>query len=664
MSTAHDIQKPDDQFGLVADNWPVESESAYATAERQATTASNIAQAQAQEATDGATKTDADMKGKTAESVSNGYSRSASQLHEQSVHYNAVSAWMADARGVVAGAKRRISTLVRAGTSEIRDALNSELSGTPATPSSSELITKHQREIAAVKTELTTELDSIGHSLAGDPGASRTPSYTSVSTKPTAERPDPHVSAASYTGDHHAPVPEPHQLPEMPRATTASTESPSTPSAPSSTGAPHITNPTLSNLISGGQSASPSGTPNSTSASSTKSPSSATSGAPAGQAHQANEQHQQIRPTDFPRIPSIPLSNAPAVAADIATAVTSSVGHQLPATSMTPATPLAPASTGITPGTSGTPPMPPGGLAPIGGLPTPPVVQAAPAVQGTPASPPAGVQTPSAPQTPASAPAPRGPVVDATWLQRTYGLSPSLELPKPENTHVPARFIADLPESEAHLHRVLATLRQEFGQSGWSQPLAVATIRRGFESRRVYVTSDGVSIHPHGVLLPAEVSPLSEMPTVPDRSDLSGSIMVTEKLTALIPRGWEVANLLSTVSADESHQSVEQYGELSEAGELLPCKVSRGREGVTAEEAMAVFARAAIGSGGCSDLDTESARLRATRWVGLQPSGYGEVLSRWYLSDAAECMGLGNWSDAVYCSEKYLGLFEPKIQAA
>lgn len=89
----------------MGDNWPVESESAYATAERQATTASNTAQAQAQEATDAATKTDADMKGKTAESVSNGYSHSASQLHEQSVHYNTVSAWMADAGGAVAGAK-------------------------------------------------------------------------------------------------------------------------------------------------------------------------------------------------------------------------------------------------------------------------------------------------------------------------------------------------------------------------------------------------------------------------------------------------------------------------------------------------------------------------------------------------------------------------------
>lgn len=643
----------DDLYSLVGDSWPSESENSYHTAKVAAEDASTTASVQSESATDAGPKM-GDEHGKTADAVSSGYSAAARQLSEKSRHFTTISAWMEDAAVKVLDTKRHIRHLVRTATSEIEDAITSETEGRPANPSSSELITKYRDEIKSVAKTLTTDLDAIGHSLAGDSGASRTPSYISVSTAPTPEHPDPHASAASYTGDHHAPAPEPHQLPEMPRAvTTPTTESPSTPSAPSSTGAPHITNPTLSNLISGGQSASPSGTPNSTSASSTKSPSSATSGTPAGQA-------QQIRPTDFPRIPSIPLSNAPAVAADIATAVTSSVGHQLPAT--TPATPLAPASTGITPGTSGTPPMPPGGL---GGLPTPPVVQAPPAVQGTPASPPAGVQTPSAPQTPASAPAPRGPVVDATWLQRTYGLSPSLELPKPENTHVPALFIAELPDNEAHLHRTLATLRQAFEDMGWSQPLAAASIRRGFEVKTVFCTADALSIHPHGVLLPAGVTPLDEMPGTPIDSRLEGSLMVTEKLAALIPRGWEVEGLLSTVPSDEHHQSAEQYQELSEAGELLPCKVSRGRSDVTDDEALRVFTRAAIGSRlGCSDLGTENARIRSARWIGMQPVDYLDLLGRWYLADAADAMSAGNWGDAVYASEKYQRFVEPKYQAA
>ncbi|MDO3012485.1 hypothetical protein P5V34_00630 [Mycobacteroides abscessus subsp. abscessus] len=255
-------------------------------------------------------------------------------------------------------------------------------------------------------------------------------------------------------------------------------------------------------------------------------------------------------------------------------------------------------------------------------------------------------------------------MADLGWIQRNYGLAPSLDLPKPESSVFPALFIAELAESEAHLHRALASLRHQFEAAGWGQPMSVARIRRGLEACTVYATADGLSIHPAGILLPDGVLPLDEVPSRPVALDLHGSLMVTEKLTALIPRGWEVETVLSTVPADEQHQSTEQYGELVQGGELLPCKVSRGRSDVTADEAMAVFARAAIGSAGCGELDVESARLRGSRWVGVRPTGYGEVLSRWYLSDAAESMSRGAWGEAVYCSKKYLSIKNAKSQAA
>ncbi|WP_237140271.1 hypothetical protein [Mycobacteroides abscessus] len=211
---------------------------------------------------------------------------------------------------------------------------------------------------------------------------------------------------------------------------------------------------------------------------------------------------------------------------------------------------------------------------------------------------------------------------------------------------------------------MLATIRQQFETSGWSQPLVVASIRRGFETKTVYVTADAVSIHPAGIFLPHGVTPLDDMPTVPAYSEMAGSVMVTDKLASLIPRGWEVERLLSTVPADEQHQTAEQYQELVTGEELLPRTVSRGRDDVTAEVAMSVFARAALGSGGCSDLDAESARLRSARWVGTQPAQYGEVLSRWHLADAAESMSAGRWGEAVYCSEKCLELGNTKKQVA
>lgn len=654
-----DLAKPADQFDLIGDSWPVESESAYHAAKFAADDSSTAASTQSESATDAGSKM-GDEHGKTADAVFGGYGTAATQLSEQARSFTTISAWMADAAGKVRSAKTDIASLVRAGTQEIRDALNSEVSGTAVSPSSSELIAKYRTDITSIAKTLTTDLDGIGHSLHGDSGSSRTPSYVSVSTAPTYEHADPHASMASYTGTPGAPEVEPHQLPPMPRATTSTTaenaEAPSAPTA-SAVASPHAVNPTLSNLVAGGTG--PSGTPSSPSAKSPSAPTSDTRAGQGAQARQSTERHQATKTPVLPRIPSIGLPNIPAAAETIATTVTSATVSQLAATA--PSTPAArvPASTGITPGVSGAAPVlptPPAGLAPIGGLPTPPpVTQAAPAPQASPASPPPGVQTPSAPQQ-SPPPASRGPVVDAAWLQRTYGLSPSLDLPKSENSITPVPFIADLPEGEAHLHRVLATLRHQFEQAGWSQPLAVGLIKRGLESRTVYVTADAISIHPHGVLLPHGVTPLDEMPSAPTTSELSGSIMVTEKLTALIPRGWTVEAMLSTVPAEENSQSAEQFQELVETGELLVGRVSRGRDDVTDDEALSMFARAALGSAGCGELDVESARLRGARWVGVQPAGYGEVLSRWYLADAAEQMSRGNWGEAVYSAVKYMNI--------
>ncbi|SIA10724.1 Uncharacterised protein [Mycobacteroides abscessus subsp. abscessus] len=271
MAPEHDLEKPmDDPYSLVGDSWPSESENSYHTAKVAAEDASTAASVQSESATDAGSKM-GDEHGKTADAVSSGYGAAARQLNEQSRNFTTISAWMEDAAVKVLDAKRHIRHLVRTATPEIRDAIDSELKGTPVTPSSTELITKYRGDIAEVASTLTADLDAIGHSLAGDPGSSTTPSYTSVSTAPTPERPDPHVSAASYTGDHHAPSVEPHQLPEMPRVTTApTTESASGAGAPSTPvfSAPH---PTLSNLISGGQ-----GTPST----STSSPHTSSQGTP------------------------------------------------------------------------------------------------------------------------------------------------------------------------------------------------------------------------------------------------------------------------------------------------------------------------------------------------------------------------------------------------
>lgn len=654
MTPQSDLQKPvDDPFALVGNSWPSESENAYRSAEAASDDAGTSAQARAQSASDASSRM-TEEEGETAGSVSGGYEHLATQLHEQSQHFASISGWMTEAASKVDATKRHIRQLVRSGTQEIRDALDSELKGTQVDPSSNDLTSRYRGDIAYVASKLGVDLDNIGHSLLGAQGASTTPSYTRATPTPTA----PTIQQAAHQeASGQAPQVAPTKLPPMPRAMTApTTESASAPSIPSAPVAPHPVNPTLANLIGGGQ-----GTPTTGSPGGTSSPQAPSQGStsPSPQSHQSTERHQDSKPPALPRIPNIPLPDIAAAAETITTAVSSAAAHQLPGQAPSAITPSVPASTGITPGTAGTPPVTPvtPGLTPIGGggLSTPPPVTqpAAPAVQGTPASPTTPSPTPT-----------RSPAADATWIQRTYGLSPGVEVQKNETAMLPALFITDLPEDEAHLHRVLGTLRQEFEQGGWGQPLAVATMRRGLESRTVYVTADAVSIHPHGVSLPHGVTPLDDMPTVPAYSELSGSLMVTDKPASLIPRGWEVQSMLSTVPSDENHQSAEQFQELVESEELLPCKVSRGRDGVTAAEALATFARAALGSQGCSDLDVESARLRAARWVGAQPSGYLDLLGRWYLADAADAMSAGNWAGAVHASERYLSVVDTKKQVA
>lgn len=656
-----DIQRPlDDPYALVGSSWPSESESAYTVAESNASDASTTASTQAESARDAESKMD-DERGKAASAVSGRYNSVSTQLGEQSRNFTTISSWMLDAAGKVGKAKNNIASLVLTGTQEIRDALDREMSGTSVIPSSAELTTKYRNEIQGVNFKLSVDLDAIGHSLHGDAGSSNTPSYVSVPLTPTPEHQSPTAEVAAYNhGDQ--PHVEPHQLPEMPRATTTTnTELPSTtsaPSAPTAPASPHGVNPTLSNLISG---SAPSGTPSSPSTSA-KSASGPTSGIPAGQQQQAPEQHQDSKSPVLRRIPSIGLPDLPAAATSIATAVSSATAHQLPTASTTTPAAQAPASTGFTPGTSGAAPVtptPPVGLSPVGGLPTPPpVVQAPLAPQGTPATPSPAAPAPS-PQSPAPT-APRGPAADIGWLQRTYGLSPSLELPKPEAPVIPSLFITDLPGVEVRLHCALASLRHQFERAGWSQPLAVGLIKRGFEVKTVYVAADGVSIHPQGVLLPRGVTPMDEMTVVPSASRLEGSLMVTEKLLALVPRGWDIECLLSTVPGEADNQSTEQFQALIESEELLPCTVSRGDSTVTADGALRVFARAAIGSGGCGELDVESARLRGARWIGVQPAGYRDVLARYHLADAAEAMSAGRWGEAAYASEKHLSIRQMK----
>lgn len=280
MAPLTDVSKPqDDPFDLIQGNWPSENESAYHSSEMAADSAALAASEQAQDALDAETKM-AGEKGQTAESVASGYSSAIAQLLEHARNFSTISGWMLDASGKVRTTKTGISNLVRSGTSEIRAALDSELRGIPASPSSNELIDKYRSDITQVATTLSHDLDAIGHSLAGTPGSSRAPSYVSVPVSSSEQHRD-HQGAEQVAAYNHGDQPQvtPTKLPEMPRATPAvTTESASAPTAPA-VATPHSVNPTLSNLIGGGQGAL-TGTPSTGSPGGTSAPHASAQGSP------------------------------------------------------------------------------------------------------------------------------------------------------------------------------------------------------------------------------------------------------------------------------------------------------------------------------------------------------------------------------------------------
>ncbi|MBE5502882.1 hypothetical protein [Mycobacteroides abscessus] len=337
-----DVQRPtDDPYSLIGENWPPESENAYHAAEVDANNLSTTAKTQADSADDAARQTDTGMQGRTADSVSSAYSRLAERLHQQDQEYTTIAAWMMDAAGKVRTAKTSISDLVSAGIQEIRDAINSETGGTRASPSSNDLITQYRGDIAQAASKLTTDLDSVGHSLSGDPGSSTTPSYVSVPTIPTPGQRNPVVQVVGYNSGQAPEVAAQH-LPEMPRVPTVpNCESTSTPMSPATTAPRPPMNPTLAGLISS-QNANPSGTP------STSSAHAPSQGSPNPQAHQQTDHRQEAKAPGLPSIPSITVPDIAAPAAAITTAVSSATAHQLPTASTTTPAAQAPASTGFT----------------------------------------------------------------------------------------------------------------------------------------------------------------------------------------------------------------------------------------------------------------------------------------------------------------------------
>ncbi|MBE5454146.1 hypothetical protein E3G52_001019 [Mycobacteroides abscessus] len=663
-----DKKKPSDPYSLIgAGQWPAESESRYLDLETDMKDIGRVASEGSGTAKNDADDVEDNFKGRTGEA-------SSGSLHG---HYGSLDALSTDAVSFgeqfyaaaqqVGTTKSDIARIVREANPKIKTALDAEAEGkpTPDGKSSEALKTEYRAEIAATAADYATKMSAITAALTADPSAPAPAPRAARGTNDPGQRLGREMTPAQMTGLSRQLGLDPGQLPvptqpDMPRALPPNTPSaqtpghapaPSVPVSPMGTGIPASGTPAAS---SAGETTSHSGegTPvsqqNSTPGDHQVTPAS----------HQEPSHREADRPHD--RVPAggvnVPLPDPTTLLASGAEAGAQLLGPALsasgaaqPPTTVTPS--VVPASTGITPGIPGTAP----GLAPMGPSAPATMVPSNPVMPSSPATPTApGVQVPAGPA--AQAPAPTAPStpgsqpVTAAWLHERFGtpLPPSTET----KTELTVPFLVGLDEEVAHLHTALATLRSQFEQAGWSGPLAVARITRGLEVRTVYATADALSLWPRDVRLPDGVEPLGQIPGIADGRGLLGALIPQAKFS-LLPEDWEVEHVVSTVSGDTGQpvtvQSQDEHQAVVEAGEALHASRSRGDDTLTEDDVMPDFAMAVLSARSRTiDFDDDGSALRAARWVGVQPSGYTDILADWLLADAIASFTASRGGEAAY----------------
>jgi hypothetical protein len=354
-------------------------------------------------------------------------------------------------------------------------------------------------------------------------------------------------------------------------------------------------------------------------------------------------------PAPFPA-PGLPAIPTPAASTELSAAPT-------PAQTRTPGSPAAASLFQAQQAPAPAPAMPV--MPPVPATPMP--TAAAPVAPApTPMPAPAPAPAPSTTTAAAPAPAPASTAGDAVRRDSASVTAAAAGLIAPGGTAEAPEpsYAAALPAAEALAHRTLATIRRSFVQAGWVTPIAVAVLAGDHGHRCVFSTADDVSIIPAGASLPVGCTPLDRVPGLDSEADrLRGMSSPSEKLRALLS-GFAV--IVSTAVSDADgeqvqHQSEVEAGEIASAGELLPTTPGRAVWARTRpEDAAAEVLRLSLHAGDDPlDATTAKVRLWAARWENTPPTDYLGLVTRWLLSDAAECVRLNKrLSDAAYCVDQ------------
>lgn len=369
----------------------------------------------------------------------------------------------------------------------------------------------------------------------------------------------------------------------------------------------------------------------------------------------------------------------------------------LPPTGLTPGVPP---STGLTPGVSVPPPP---GLAPVGPSAAPPPVQSTPNPSFAPPAGPSvtpgqavpGVSTlgpgPGQPPPPSASPAvpppppppsaaPQGtpphqggpgshPTASPGHTSDTPSASPGLlaalgtvgaghALLSGKTGEDLDAALSALPPEAYGAHCVLASLVSSFAQTGWSGPVAVASLAGGNGQRWfAYVTADGLSVHPNGLALPPDTVPLSQVSGVREAPELLGSPDLHAKLSLLRDAGHIVLTGVSTwVRPDQQvidptfhYQEVPVRNRITENGMAAPAvPPAAGIPDVDVLAPVLLNTRNAD----IPPVDAVAGVLRGLRWEQEQPAGYRDTLIVFLVAQTYAALEEGRYAEASASAEE------------
>lgn len=226
----------------------------------------------------------------------------------------------------------------------------------------------------------------------------------------------------------------------------------------------------------------------------------------------------------------------------------------------------------------------------------------------------------------------------------------------PLATHIHLDWLREVPLPRSMALRVLASLRSEFIKAGWEAdtPIGVGVFRQIVDKtpilKPVYVTGDGISLHPLEVMLPTQVLPMMKVSGINRAvaADLAGGTggMLRAKL-GLVPDTF--GTLEAVVTTDDLTDA--QYREILGAGDAFPPSVTRKQlSRGTVEDAQDLVNQLTAGTilAGVIPLEETRKALIAARWDQLQQRRTGGMTALYLLAEIKECIRCGWWQDAAF----------------